>query len=77
MDLSGSAHPHGDDAGQQIDGNSQPRAFWNIVHPADDFNAATGPSREEFQQNGQGCVVPSIPGGTMPLAMIPAFSKPG
>ena len=54
MDLARCTHAHGDDAGQKIGGDSQPRAFGNIVDAADDFNAVSGPSSQALQQSGQG-----------------------
>ena len=54
IDLARRTHANGDDAGQQVGGNSQPGAFGDVVHPADNLNAVAGRSREPFQQAGQG-----------------------
>jgi hypothetical protein len=51
--LTGGAHTHGNDASQQVGGNSQPRAFGDVIHPADNLNAVAGPSREARQQIAQ------------------------
>ena len=42
VDLAGGAHAHGDQAGQQVGGDGQARAFRNIVHLADDLDAVPG-----------------------------------
>ncbi len=49
-DLVGGAHAHGDEAGQQVGGNRQPRAFGNVVHLADDFDAVARPACQMRQQ---------------------------
>src|ERR1035438_4141807 len=54
IDLTGGTHADGDDAGQQAGGNSEPGALGDIVHPTDNLETVAGPSREPFQQIGQG-----------------------
>ena len=39
MDLIRRAHAHRNQAGQQVGGDGQARAFGNVAHPADNFNA--------------------------------------
>ena len=52
-DLAGCAHAHGNDAGQKAGGDSQARAFGDVVHAADDLNAIAGLSGEALQQSGE------------------------
>ena len=50
MNLAGGAHARGDKRCQQAGGNRQARAFGNIVHLADDFDAVSGPAHQPGQQ---------------------------
>jgi hypothetical protein len=46
LGLSGGAHAYGNQRREQVGGNSQARAFGDIVHSADDLDTVAGPARE-------------------------------
>ena len=76
LDLAGGAHARRDQAGQQIGGDGKARALRNVVDLADDFDAVSGLPVSRASSSESGWVAPSMPGGTMPLAMTAAFSRP-
>ena len=50
VDLVGGAHAHRNQAGQQIGGDREARALWNVIHLADDFDPVTCLAGEPVQQ---------------------------
>ncbi len=56
VDLAGGAHADGDQAGQQVGGNRQARAFGNVVDLADDLDAVARAPISRASRSASGCV---------------------